>query len=78
MIEEKKPIFKKECWECPECGWQNPYSIYLIVTNPAIICYRCNKCDYHNNSRHEPSASESFRLQFPSGRKQDDQQSDAK
>ena len=64
----KEPIYKKDCWKCPECGWLNPHPNIIISTCPPITCYRCRKCNYHYDYQSNISQSELFRWNYPEGK----------
>lgn len=64
----RAPILRDDCWECPECGWQNPYSASIIDTYPPITCYRCKTCEYHHDTWGVIPAGDRFAAQFPGGK----------
>lgn len=36
-------------YKCPKCG--GDVRVEIVLTNPAITCYRCTQCDYHHDER---------------------------
>ena len=64
----KEPIYREDCWKCPECGWLNPNPNYVIDVYPPITCYRCRKCKYHYDYQPGIPKSVLFGWNYPEGR----------
>ena len=66
-----KPLFRDDCWECPECEWLNPYPNVVLTSMPPKTPYRCNNCEYLHYDVHE-SVIDQFAVRYPTGKPKDD------
>jgi len=67
-MNEKKPIMADDRWICPECGWQNPISNMILMSNPPGKRYLCHGCDYIHYAFAKRIPSDVFRSRFPGGK----------
>lgn len=67
MTSKKKPDKRDSHWICPICGWLNPYSNEIHLSNPFQIYYECHNCDYAHDEE-VVSKKHIFRSEFPEGK----------
>jgi len=42
----RKPIYHRNCWECPECHTINSLPSRVLLSMPPQTPYYCTGCDY--------------------------------